>query len=334
MMPQQQQQQQQQQQHSVSPPPQQLQPYTENLGALLIELLHFYGCIFDFGAMAIAVHMPPTWGGAQFKQQQQQQQQQQQYASSSSSAPSPALSSQQQQQAQSASSSSASAPPASSASSSPPPSPATPLLLPVRTLNYISLMSPHSANLHFPASRTFGEAQRCHAYAHPDEDTWGHGVFLCLALPSRVLVISDPLFPLLSNNIGKSVFAMWRIKAAFDEGYKLLAAKFSPHGTAPTLLARIIQKMQQQKKKPGGGGGGGGAAVPAGTGSGAGSAGGSGQPTVSNSSCNSPSHTPHQSSDNPLRDAPTPTAPVRGLFHITLPSFFNKPAPDAPNADS
>jgi hypothetical protein len=74
-------------------------------------------------------------------------------------------------------------------------------------------------------------------------------VFYSLPVVSRVLVISDPFFPLLVNNIGKSVFAMWRIKQAFEEGHTLLSAKFAVHGAAPTLLARIIQKMQQHQKK-------------------------------------------------------------------------------------
>jgi len=159
-------------------------------------------------------------------------------------------------------------------------------------------------------------------------------VYLSLCDVSRVLVISDPLYPLLSSNIGRSVFAMWRIKAAFDEGFRLLAAKFSPHGTAPTLLARIIQKMQQHHKKAqatqpqqqahaqaqvGG------AAVSSDAGSGGTGAGpssssfsvpGSGSSSTSGSGSNTP------------RDAAANATPVRGLFHITLPSFAQNKTTD------
>jgi hypothetical protein len=227
------------------------------------------------------------------------------------------------------------------------------LQLPVRTFNYLSIMHPTAHNLHFPLSSSSAEAARRHASPQAEEDAWGHGVFLLLSQVSRVLVISDPLYPLLEQNIGRSVFAMWRIKAAFDEGYRMLAAKFSPHGTAPTLLARIIQKMQQHHKKPtnaaqsdagaaaaaaAAGGGGGGGAAGAST-SENGSSGGStprnatsasvvpstagGNPSSSSSSSSSSSVIP-TAPPAPLYTAPPPATPVRGLFHITLPSFFAK----------
>lgn len=117
------------------------------------------------------------------------------------------------------------------------------------------------------------------------EDRWGHGVYFSLSGVSRVLVISDPFFPLLTNNIGKSVFAMWRIKSAFEEGHAHLSAQFTPHAAAPTLLARIIQKMQQYTKK---------------------------RKTTTTEGGQTEGHhypTPH---------APTP---VRGLVHIALPAL-------------
>lgn len=90
---------------------------------------------------------------------------------------------------------------------------------------------------------------------------------------TRVLVLSDPFFPLMRNNCGKSVFAMWRIKIALEEGYALLTqqhhsnagGKNDTHVSqtsiddqmvntnkaqsyAPTPLSRLIQKMIPHKK--------------------------------------------------------------------------------------
>ena len=325
---------------AASPPPpgaasSVMSGYTENLGALLIDFLHFYGCTFDFGAMAIAVHMPPTWNGGQG--QQQQQAQAQGYAQ-----PSPALGAQPAPSSAAStagggSSVSSSVP---AAPSTGPPSAASFLQLPVRTCNYLSLMQPGSANLSFPSGRTLAEAARLHATVQPEEDLWGHGVFLALSGESRVLVISDPLFGLLANNIGKSVFAMWRIRNAFDEGFKLLSAKFSPHGTAPTLLARIIQKMAQQKRRQ----------TPQQTANNDGAA----APPSQNAAPSPSHHTAHStggggfsssgsgsiggtpgSGGGLVRDSSgANVAPMRGLFHITLPSFFNKPADKYMAADT
>jgi len=224
----------------------------------------------------------------------------------------------------------------------------------VRTFNYLSIMHPTAHNLHFPLSPSAGEAARRHASPQPEEDAWGHGVFLLLSQVSRVLVISDPLYPLLEQNIGRSVFAMWRIKAAFDEGFRMLSAKFSPHGTAPTLLARIIQKMQQHHRR----------APPSAAvglpqqqvtsaavqqqdpdGNSSSSSGTSTPRTGASSSSSAPplvaspafggaamlSPPPPPSSPAPAPGAAaatTATQPVRGLFHITLPRFFARPPAD------
>jgi hypothetical protein len=64
-----------------------------------------------------------------------------------------------------------------------------------------------------------------------------HGCFFQLPIFSRTLVISDPFYPLMVNNIGKSVFAMWRIKMAFAEALQIIKQRSS---TAPTLLSRLI----------------------------------------------------------------------------------------------
>ena len=80
-------------------------------------------------------------------------------------------------------------------------------------------------------------------------------LFFTLPSPSRTLVISDPFYPLMANNIGRSVFAMWRIKLAFEEGLKLLKEKHRHTQTAPTLLSRIITGMTEQKPNVVGNGG-------------------------------------------------------------------------------
>ena len=127
-------------------------------------------------------------------------------------------------------------------------------------------------------------------------EKWGYSVFYSLSSVSRVLVISDPFFPLLSNNIGKSVFAMWRIKQAFAEGHARLAAKFAVSGAAPTLLARIIQKMHAHGKKSGGG------------------SGGSAQGSSSTASSGA------QSTSSSNRGEGGQHATVKGLTHILLPN--------------
>jgi hypothetical protein len=68
-----------------------------------------------------------------------------------------------------------------------------------------------------------------------------HGCFFQLPAFSRTLVISDPFYPLMINNIGRSVFAMWRIKMAFAEALQLFKQRSS---TAPTLLSRLIHGQQ------------------------------------------------------------------------------------------
>lgn len=63
------------------------------------------------------------------------------------------------------------------------------------------------------------------------------GGFFYLQVPCPTLVLLDPFNP--KNNIGKNVFAMYRIKAAFHYALTRLRAPYPPR-FAPTLLSRII----------------------------------------------------------------------------------------------
>jgi Poly(A) RNA polymerase, mitochondrial-like, central palm domain/Cid1 family poly A polymerase len=63
------------------------------------------------------------------------------------------------------------------------------------------------------------------------------GGYFALAVPCPTLVIEDPFD--VHNNIGKNVFAMYRIKAAFHFALSRLVAPYPPR-FAPTLLSRII----------------------------------------------------------------------------------------------
>jgi DNA polymerase sigma len=64
--------------------------------------------------------------------------------------------------------------------------------------------------------------------------------FFPLERTSTTLVISDPFQPPFMNNIGKSVFAMWRIQGAFEEALNALRASPLEWPNSPTLLSRIL----------------------------------------------------------------------------------------------
>ena len=65
------------------------------------------------------------------------------------------------------------------------------------------------------------------------------GCFFHLQVSSATLVLSDPFYPLLVNNIGKAVFGMWRVKGALEDGLKAL--KGERPASAMTLLNRLIE---------------------------------------------------------------------------------------------
>ena len=63
--------------------------------------------------------------------------------------------------------------------------------------------------------------------------------FFPLQASTATLVLSDPFYPLLRNNLGKAVFGMWRVKGALEEGLKTLKGERGSH--AATLLSRLIE---------------------------------------------------------------------------------------------
>lgn len=73
------------------------------------------------------------------------------------------------------------------------------------------------------------------------------GGFFYLQVPCPTLVILDPFNP--KNNIGKNVFAMYRIKAAFHYALSRLLAPYPPR-FAPTLLSRIIHGPPRIRAAP------------------------------------------------------------------------------------
>ena len=86
--------------------------------------------------------------------------------------------------------------------------------------------------------------------AEPNETQAIRGCFFPLPNFSPTLVISDPFYPLMQNNIGKSVFAMWRIQAAFAEALQTLTVPTTPNAAKPTtMLARILQPTQSQQQQ-------------------------------------------------------------------------------------
>jgi DNA polymerase sigma len=64
--------------------------------------------------------------------------------------------------------------------------------------------------------------------------------FVALDRTYTTLVISDPFQTPFMNNIGKSVFAMWRIQGALEEALNALRASPSEWPNSPTLLSRIL----------------------------------------------------------------------------------------------
>lgn len=71
-------------------------------------------------------------------------------------------------------------------------------------------------------------------------------VYYTLLRPTNSLAITDPLDPLssldptLANNVGRGVFAMYRIKAAFHYALCILVAPFAPLAHS-SLLSRILE---------------------------------------------------------------------------------------------
>jgi hypothetical protein len=65
------------------------------------------------------------------------------------------------------------------------------------------------------------------------------GCFFPLQTSSATLVLSDPFYPVMRNNLGKAVFGMWRVKGAMEEGLKAL--KGERGSNAATLLSRLFE---------------------------------------------------------------------------------------------
>ena len=75
-----------------------------------------------------------------------------------------------------------------------------------------------------------------------------HRGYFYLSVPSPTLVIEDPFES--SVNIGKGVFAMYRIKAAFNYALSaLLSPSPYPYDRAPRLLSRVIDLNWQGKTR-------------------------------------------------------------------------------------
>ena len=147
-----------------------LQSWEDDLGLLLVGVLEWYGSVFDFGTMGIAVAPPPTL---------------------------PYL-----------------------------PSHLSP------QLSHVSMRELLDAHHGLPSSSSPSRGE--------SSDDSIAGCFFRLAVPSSLLVISDPFYPPLTNNIGKSVFGMLRVKAAFEEGLQQLRGQTR---TQPqyTPLGRMLQ---------------------------------------------------------------------------------------------
>ena len=147
-----------------------LHSWEDDLGALLLGVLEWYGEMFDFSSMGIAVAPPPTM---------------------------PHL-----------------------------PSHLSP------QLTHISMRELLDAYHSLPSSTAPSRADT--------SDDSVAGCFFHLPLPSSLLVISDPFYPPLTNNIGKSVFGMLRVKAAFEEGLQQLRGQTrTQHQHTP--LSRMLQ---------------------------------------------------------------------------------------------
>ena len=137
---------------SLSPLHTPLQPWEDDLGALLLGVLEWYGSVFDFSSMGIAVAAPPTMQHL--------------------------------------------------------PSHLSP------QLHHISMRELLDAHHGLPSSITQSRTDA--------SDDSVAGCYFRLPVPSSLLVISDPFYPPQTNNVGKSVFGMWRVKAAFEEGLQQL----------------------------------------------------------------------------------------------------------------
>ena len=147
-----------------------LQGWEDDLGGLLVGVLEWYGEVFDFSCMGIAVAPPPTM---------------------------PYLPSHLSSQ-----------------------------------LTHISMREVLDAYHGLPSSTAQSRAETA--------DDGVAGCFFRLAVPSSLLVLSDPFYPPLTNNIGKSVFGMLRVKAAFEEGLQQLRGQTrSQHQYTP--LSRMLQ---------------------------------------------------------------------------------------------